>query len=167
VKESPASEVGKAGVIISLIIPSPRSSHRADAGNRVGLQPPVEPIRGDEVTQACVSGKGHHSKVIFGFSQGAAMASRWFNQLNQSGNALVLWGGEVAAELKPDMAELGKKAIYSGIWLGDNDPFIPHEAIEKVKAEKIAGWELEIFNGAHEVPSEALDVLKTTIRKLS
>lgn len=91
---------------------------------------------------------------VIGFSQGAAIASRWVSQLSFKVDTLVLWSGGFAHDLDVSRAAQNLKDIKVVIVLGDSDPMITSESIQK-QNEFIASLPIEVerleFKGGHDI----------------
>lgn len=100
---------------------------------------------------------------VLGFSQGAAMMSRWLAQSPHSINQVIFWGGGMAHDLDPQL--LRNKLLNSRVTLalGDQDPFISEERFKEQKGflEKAALPDLRIVNykGGHDLDPELLNQL--------
>lgn len=106
----------------------------------------------------------HMNLILFGFSQGVSVATRYLVHKKLQCHALILYAGGIPNELKKedfdfldlDMTQV--KLIY-----GDKDDFITPErlASEKIKIKKLFQGKAEIilFNGAHEVKPELIQSL--------
>jgi predicted esterase len=94
------------------------------------------------------------SVKVIGFSQGAATASRWISQLPLKVDKLILWSGGFAHDL--DVSQAGKKLKDTQVIvvLGDADPMITQESIQK-QDEFIASLPFEVermeFEGGHDI----------------
>jgi len=91
---------------------------------------------------------------VIGFSQGAATASRWVSQLSFKVDTLVLWSGGFAHDLDVSRAAQNLKDTKVVVVLGDSDPMITSESIQK-QNEFIASLPFEIerleFKGGHDI----------------
>lgn len=100
---------------------------------------------------------------VLGFSQGAAMMSRWLAQSPHSINKVVFWGGGMAHDLDPQL--LRNKLLNSRVTLalGDQDPFITEERFKEQQEllEKAALPDLRIvkYKGGHDLEPELLNQL--------
>ena len=94
------------------------------------------------------------SLKIFGFSQGAATATRWVSQLPIQTDKLVLWSGGFAHDL--NVSKAGEKLRNTDVVvvLGNTDPLLTPESIQK-QDEFIASLPFEVrrlqFNGGHDL----------------
>ncbi|WP_113925051.1 alpha/beta hydrolase [Cognataquiflexum aquatile] len=91
---------------------------------------------------------------VIGFSQGAATASRWVSQLSFKVDTLVLWSGGFAHDLDVSRAAQNLKDTKVVVVLGDSDPMITSESIQK-QNEFIASLPFEVerleFKGGHDI----------------
>ncbi|MCR9017113.1 alpha/beta hydrolase [Aquiflexum gelatinilyticum] len=91
---------------------------------------------------------------VFGFSQGAATATRWVSQLAVQVDKLVLWSGGFAHDLNITQAGEKLKKTEVIVVLGDEDPMITDESIQK-QNEFIATLPFEVtrveFKGGHDL----------------
>jgi len=96
---------------------------------------------------------------ILGFSQGAATATRWSSRWKERAERLVLWSGGFAHDL--DLKDSREKFADTelSIILGDQDPIITEESLEKQKEliDKL-GKQVEVltFSGGHELDMKML-----------
>ncbi len=103
---------------------------------------------------------------LLGFSQGAAVACRWFQHTSLKVKNLVIWGAGLPIE---DTAEMAKKYGKSNciFMLGDRDEFITEERLTKHYSR------LDLFDfkhtrlryeGGHELPQPAVSLLKMYLK---
>lgn len=99
---------------------------------------------------------------VLGFSQGAAIATRWISQLTIPVDTLILWGGGFAHDLNAE--KVGRKLQQSKcfIALGERDGMITEESLLKqeelinslgINAEKVH------YPGGHDLDTELLSNL--------
>ncbi|MDW8273999.1 MAG: hypothetical protein RMJ53_07215 [Chitinophagales bacterium] len=99
--------------------------------------------------------------VTFGFSQGVATLTRWLLHANFCPDVLILYGGDIAAELyeKPVADFFLKAKCY--ICYGINDPFINDTIIERLhnyfKNIRVTWMK---FDGGHEIKSDVIKEIK-------
>lgn len=93
---------------------------------------------------------------LLGFSQGVATASRWAAATSLRIDDLIVYAGELAAELTNPLAP--QLARYPITYVtGTNDPMISAEKAEAIKEWMFAHQaKLIVFNGGHQVVPEAL-----------
>lgn len=101
---------------------------------------------------------------ILGFSQGAAMASRWVAGGSVLPEQLVIWGITPPAEAMPQVAErmVGREVILVA---GDRDQFAPEGGIEALAAslsQKGVRARAERFAGGHALSKAVLRRLGET-----
>ncbi len=95
--------------------------------------------------------------VLFGFSQGAAMACRWAAHGATPFSRVVLWGGEVPPDL--DLARYGSRLAGLLLVYGDADAFATPERIADTQARLTqAGVPFETlrYAGGHRLYAEPL-----------
>lgn len=100
--------------------------------------------------------------IIFGFSQGVSIASRWISQRKIRCNTLVLYAGKLPREFTKDNF---KQVNNTVLIVGDKDPYVTPETVslEKKYAAELFGNTVEFisFNGVHEVkPLLLLDIVR-------
>lgn len=101
-------------------------------------------------------GEGDKKIVLLGFSQGVATATRWLHHTHHRVDELVIYAGEIAAELRnpisPKLTTLPITYIT-----GDHDKLIDPIKLEEVKLfmKSLHAREI-IFPGGHEVRPEVL-----------
>lgn len=97
---------------------------------------------------------------VFGFSQGAATATRWATQSKGKIDTLVLWSGGFALDLNMEAANNAFSNTDLILVLGDKDELITPESIQK-QEELILSLNKEVirfdFNGGHELETGVLD----------
>lgn len=98
--------------------------------------------------------------VAFGFSQGAATASRWAALGSAQPHVLVLWCGLLPPDLDPEApARWAARGVTVTLVLGRNDSFTPPErAAEQERRLHEAGVACRVvwFDGGHELHAETL-----------
>jgi predicted esterase len=101
--------------------------------------------------------RNHHAKIVLlGFSQGVATATRWLHQTNIVIDRLVIYSGEVAAELQDPVSPklLDSSIVYI---TGTNDKLISAEKLDVVKLfMKSLNATMIEFEGGHEVKEDVL-----------
>ncbi|MBT8293610.1 MAG: esterase [Eudoraea sp.] len=105
-----------------------------------------------------------HNLVIFGYSQGVSMATRWVAQRKIKCDHLVLYAGGLPNELtKNDFSHLANTTQIS-IIIGDKDEYLTKERlkIERGKSGIIFNGRAKehIFDGGHIVKKELINNLK-------
>lgn len=109
----------------------------------------------DRVVDELTARYGRLSLQVHGFSQGAAMASRWVALGRTQAARLFLWGGGVPPDL--DLVQHGARLVEAGLHLiiGDRDQFISAEMVDnQVQRLNSAGVRhaLTRFTGGHVIP---------------
>ncbi|MGB6152874.1 MAG: esterase [Pricia sp.] len=104
---------------------------------------------------------GNLNLIIFGFSQGVSIATRWVAQRQIKCAQLVLYAGGIPNELKAsDFDFLRKNKTKVRILVGDKDEYLNEERrkTESEKIEKLFGAkaELIVFDGGHEVRKDLI-----------
>ncbi len=102
-----------------------------------------------------------HNLIIFGFSQGVSMATRWVVQRKIKCNQLVLYAGGIPDELNSnDFAHLSSTTQIA-IVIGDKDEYITKErlSIEREKSRVIFNGRANehIFDGGHIIKKELIN----------
>jgi predicted esterase len=87
-----------------------------------------------------------------GFSQGGSTITRWADKTKHNVNNLVVYAGEVGAELLPLSAESKLSGTKNFFVYGNRDEFFPPEIFETMK-KKYAEMNFEHvpFDGTHEI----------------
>jgi len=104
-----------------------------------------------------------HSKlIIFGYSQGVSIATRWVAKRKLKCDHLVLYAGGIPKELTPkDFRFLGTNETKITTLVGDKDEYITAERLrqESEKIETLFDGRAKqiIFEGRHEVKKELLN----------
>lgn len=102
--------------------------------------------------------------ILFGFSQGVSIATRWVASRKIVCQKVVLYAGGIPKELTPeDFAFLDPKETEVIVLVGDKDPYLTAEVM-KAESERIdklfhGNAKQEIFEGGHEVKKEIINTL--------
>ncbi|UCD62199.1 MAG: esterase [Flavobacteriaceae bacterium] len=104
-----------------------------------------------------------HNLIIFGYSQGVSMVTRWVAQRKIKCNHLVLYAGGIPDELNEnDFAHLSTTSRIT-IIIGDKDQYITEErlSLEREKSRVIFKGRANehIFDGGHIVKKELINNL--------
>ncbi|WP_036386743.1 alpha/beta hydrolase [Muricauda sp. MAR_2010_75] len=99
--------------------------------------------------------------ILFGFSQGVSIATRWLVHRKIQVKALILYAGGIPNELKKeDFSFLDLENTTIKIIYGDTDEFLTPERlkVEKVKIDALFQGKAEVttFKGGHEVKPEII-----------
>ncbi|MEM8999604.1 MAG: esterase [Bacteroidota bacterium] len=102
--------------------------------------------------------------IVFGFSQGVSIATRWIAKHKIPCKQLVLYAGGIPHELKKeDFGHIDFEHTQIKIIYGNQDEFMSKERLkqEKTKIGQLFGNHVEIikFEGGHEVKVEILQTL--------
>lgn len=93
--------------------------------------------------------------IVFGYSQGVSVATRWLASRKINCDHLVLHSGGIPVELSKEDFSYMKKATKVSLLYGDNDPYITdvRKIAEKSKGVELFENRLETieFKGVHEV----------------
>lgn len=106
--------------------------------------------------------------VLFGFSQGVSVATRWLAKKKPNCRLVALYAGGVPNELKPeDFDFMDFESTKIKIVYGDEDEFLTPDRLkgEKIKIDLLFQnkAETQVFNGGHEVKPEIIESLNRTI----
>ena len=99
-----------------------------------------------------------NKRILLGFSQGGATASRWHQLGNYNASIFILWG----AIFPPDLAqkwEVDFKETENYFVVGNKDPYYPQEKITEQTQyfiEKNVNFTVIVFDGKHELNSTTL-----------
>tara|TARA_R110002050_G_scaffold16019_2_gene48978 strand:- start:72522 stop:73166 length:645 start_codon:yes stop_codon:yes gene_type:complete len=102
--------------------------------------------------------------IIFAFSQGVSIATRWLAHKQLKFNQLILYAGGIPNELKPtDFRFLNDSNTKIKVIVGNQDEYLNEERI-KFEVEKMKNLfnnkaELLTFEGGHEVKKELINNL--------
>lgn len=102
-----------------------------------------------------------HKLIVFGFSQGVSIATRWIAQRKIECHQLVLYAGGIPNELRPpDFEFLRKNGTQVKILVGDQDEYLNEERrkSESEKIERLFGGQAKttLFEGGHEMNRELI-----------
>ncbi|MDF0708426.1 alpha/beta hydrolase [Flagellimonas okinawensis] len=110
--------------------------------------------------------------ILFGFSQGVSVATRWLASKKLPCSLVVLYAGGIPNELsRSDFEFLDYDTTKVQIVYGDQDEFLTPERLkkEKVKVENLFQGNAQTltFNGGHEVKPEIIEGLLHQINSKS
>lgn len=99
--------------------------------------------------------------IVFGFSQGVSIATRWLAKAKIKFDTLILYAGGIPSELtKEDFSFIDYKQSSINIIYGDADEFLNPSRLEneKIKSDILFRKKAEIqsFKGGHEVKPEII-----------
>ncbi len=98
----------------------------------------------------------HATMNVLGFSQGATTVSRWLNNNELDIKELVLYAGELGAEMLAKPQEIAFSAKTKTFVYGTTDQYITAEKVEAVSALfSELGFTIRTFEGGHEIKKEA------------
>tara|TARA_R110002049_G_scaffold69206_1_gene179241 strand:+ start:8116 stop:8760 length:645 start_codon:yes stop_codon:yes gene_type:complete len=106
----------------------------------------------------------NHHVIIFGYSQGVSIVSRWLAIQKIKCSQFILYAGTIPNELtKKDFLFLNKNNTKTTVIVGKNDEYFDKKriVIEKERAVDILGEKTIFitFNGGHEVKKEIINSL--------
>lgn len=119
----------------------------------------------NEVVKSLQNHKKDSNKLkinLLGFSQGAAMISRWAVACQILFDKLVIWGGRFPDEIQKEQLNFVKESAEIILVIGDKDEFYQQIYIdeETTKLTKLIKTpQLIIFDGTHEVRRDVLEKL--------
>ncbi|MFK7813852.1 MAG: alpha/beta hydrolase [Maribacter sp.] len=102
--------------------------------------------------------------IIFGFSQGVSIATRWIASRKINCSKIVLYAGGIPKELTPkDFSFINYYETEISIIVGDKDQYLTGEVM-KYESERIEELfqgkaKQKMFNGGHEVKKEIINEL--------
>lgn len=101
-------------------------------------------------------GEGNKKVVLLGFSQGVATATRWLHQTAHRVDELIIYAGEIAAELRSPVSPKLQSLPITYI-TGDKDRLIDAAKLAEVKMlmKSLNAREI-VFSGGHEIKPEVL-----------
>lgn len=103
--------------------------------------------------------KGSHKIILLGFSQGVATATRWLHHTSHKIDELIIYAGEVAAELQNPVAPILLSIPITYI-TGTNDRLITSEKLADVRQfMRVLNAREIVFDGGHEVKVEVLALI--------
>ncbi|MGB7841811.1 MAG: esterase [Salinimicrobium sp.] len=103
--------------------------------------------------------KNAKNLILFGYSQGVSVVSRWVARRKLNPSQLIFHSGKIPAELQPENLQHLKNCNTSFVY-GTDDPFI-NEEIMKSEKERLKmlfpeGLEFLPFDGGHEVNKDVI-----------
>lgn len=112
----------------------------------------------DALAKELLSTNKFTNKILLGFSQGGATATRWHESGNFNANIFVLWASVFPPDLDfdPNQSSLMKSQNY--FVLGKNDPYFKGKESEVKKLFKSQDFNFKIidFDGNHEIDKKPL-----------
>lgn len=114
-------------------------------------------LKNDIETKVEITGK----RILLGFSQGAATASRWVNEVELNFDQLILWSGVFPPDLKLN-GQVSPNSLGLEMMIGDEDEFVSDERLqENLDMIKILGLTPNIsrFSGGHKILKSELENL--------
>lgn len=113
----------------------------------------------NQMFQKIAQDKPAHTTInVLGFSQGATTVSRWLNNNALNIEELVLYAGELGAELLTRPQEIAFSAKRKTFVYGTTDQYITAEKVEAVSALfSTTGFVIRKFAGGHEIKKEAFE----------
>ncbi len=99
---------------------------------------------------------------LLGFSQGAAMISRWAMACQIPFDKLVIWGGRFPDEIRKEQLDFVKPTAEIVLVIGDKDEFYQQTYIDEETTKLtnlIKTPQLIVFDGTHEVRRDVLQQL--------
>lgn len=114
-----------------------------------------------QVFQKIQAEKPEHATMnVLGFSQGATTVSRWLNNNALNIEEMILYAGELGAEMVLSPATISFSAKKKTFVYGTADQYITTEKVEAVSALFTAtGFGIRKFEGGHEIKKEAFEKL--------
>lgn len=105
--------------------------------------------------------------IIFGFSQGVSIATRWVASRKIPCNQIVLYAGGIPRELTPeDFGFLNGQETEITVIVGDKDQYLTGEVMkyETTRIEELflGKAKQQIFEGGHEVKKEIINEIPST-----
>ncbi len=96
---------------------------------------------------------------VLGFSQGATTVSRWLNNNDLDIEEMVLYAGEIGAEMMITPATISFSAQKKTFVYGTTDQYITADKVAAVSALFSGlGFAIRRFEGGHEIRSEAFEL---------
>jgi len=102
--------------------------------------------------------------IVFGFSQGVSIATRWIASRKIPCRQIVLYAGGIPKELTPeDFDFINYEETQVSVIIGDKDQYLTAEVLkyenERIKALFHGNAKQQIFKGGHEVKKEIVEKL--------
>jgi len=113
----------------------------------------------NKVYNAVMKEVTHKNVNVVGFSQGTATVCRWLVSSKIKVSNLILWGGEIPADI--DILQFRSTFKSTKVWLvaGNKDPFIVLDKLKKeieVLEKNNITYELVKYKGKHEIKQDIL-----------
>ncbi len=115
-----------------------------------------------DAVYTAVNFPAHYKLIVFGYSQGVSIATRWVVKRKLECNQLVLYAGGIPKEFTPkDFNLLVEKHTKITTLVGDKDEYINNDILQS-ESERIASLfsgkaKQIIFEGKHEIKKELLN----------
>jgi len=100
----------------------------------------------------------YKNKILLGFSQGGATASRWHQKGNFNADHFVLWGSVYAEDLSFEDDKIGMFKSNNYFVVGESDVFFK-DKIEEIKAyfnQQKFITHIKLYDGGHDIDSSTL-----------
>jgi len=114
----------------------------------------------NQVFQKIQAEKPEHATMnVLGFSQGATTISRWLNNNALNIEEMVLYAGELGAEMLANPQEIAFSAKRKIFVYGTSDQYITADKVAAVSALFSGlGFAIRTFEGGHEIHSAAFEL---------
>ncbi|MFK8044219.1 MAG: alpha/beta hydrolase [Crocinitomicaceae bacterium] len=112
----------------------------------------------DSVWSLFSENRNIESKILLGFSQGGATASRWQQFGNFNANKFILWAGVFPPDM-PQNWETNFKKCKNYFIVGNNDPYYNSDRIEQQSqyfTKNDVNFTTKVFSGKHEIETKML-----------
>jgi predicted esterase len=112
----------------------------------------------DSLATELMNNKNFEKKILLGFSQGGATATRWHESGNFKADIFVLWASVFPPDLDFDPNQSSLMKSQNLFLLGKNDPYFKGKEKDVKKLFKSQKFNFEIidFDGNHDIVKEPL-----------
>jgi len=112
----------------------------------------------DELVSKILANKNYKNKILLGFSQGGATASRWHQKGNYNANHFIIWGSVYAEDLSFEEDKTGLFESNNYFVVGKDDVFFKGkiDAIKDYFNQQKFTTHVELYEGGHDIDSGTL-----------
>lgn len=117
----------------------------------------------DSLANHLMNNRNYEKKILLGFSQGGATATRWHESGNFKADVFVLWASVFPPDLDFDPKQSSLMKSKNFFVLGKNDPYFKgkESELKKLFMSQKFNFEIVDFDGKHDITKEPLnEILK-------
>lgn len=109
--------------------------------------------------------KDYKNKIVLGFSQGGATATRWHYRGNFNANHFILWASVFPPDVSIQNDKQGMLKSINYFVVGKKDPYFQgkYEEVERLFSAKAFPIQIKYFDGVHDIDSTTLQEISAEI----